>query len=90
MAVMCGLCLSVHVLKSPQEFSPELSTFRQVSYDVQGFVLSGVNLTPQYLTSQFPPNTSKYNQSQITTYLFKILFPNNINDLLVLTTTLLF
>jgi hypothetical protein len=28
-------------------FSPELSTYHQVSYDVQGFVLSGVNLTPQ-------------------------------------------
>ena len=56
MAVMCGLCLSVHVLKLPQAFmlSPELLLFRQVECEIKGFVLSGVYLTPQYLTSQFP------------------------------------
>mgnify|MGYP006945860192 CR=1 FL=1 len=32
MAVMCGLCLSVHVLKLPQAFmlSPDFLSFRQV------------------------------------------------------------
>ncbi|MBU1468573.1 MAG: hypothetical protein KJ868_13135 [Gammaproteobacteria bacterium] len=56
MAVMCGLCLSVHVLKLPQAFmlSPELLLFRQVECEIKGFVLSGVYLTPQYLASQFP------------------------------------
>jgi hypothetical protein len=41
-------------VKITLRFSPELSTFRQVSYDIRGFVLSSVYLTPQYLTSQFP------------------------------------
>jgi hypothetical protein len=56
MAVMCGLYLSIHVLKLPQAFmlSPELLLFRQVELRLRALFYLAFILLRNTLLRNFP------------------------------------